>query len=57
MQLNTPIAPVATLANLVGGEETHVVGGCLFALANRTNITSLRDCVDMKVVCVCSMIE
>lgn len=53
MQLNTQVAPIAALVNRVGGEDTHIVGGCLFALANRTNITSLRDCVDMKVVCVC----
>ena len=49
MQVVTGIAPVASLVNWVGGEVTHVYGGCVYVLANRTNITSLRDLVDMKV--------
>lgn len=49
MQLNTDIAPVAALVNLVDGMRTTIVGGCIFALADRKNITSLRDLVNMKV--------
>jgi len=49
MQVVTGIAPVASLVNWVGGEVTYVYGGCVYVLANRTNITSLRDLVDTKV--------
>ena len=52
LQLHSGIAPVAALVNTVAGEETHIVGGCVYALADRANITSLRDLVDMKVVTV-----
>ena len=51
VQLSSGISPVASLVNSVGGKDTYVVGGCMFALANRTNITSLQDLVDMKVCC------
>lgn len=50
MQLNTDIAPVAALVNVVDGMVTTIVGGCIFALADRANITSLRDLVNMKVL-------
>ncbi|DBA66841.1 TPA: hypothetical protein ACH3X2_001975 [Trebouxia sp. C0005] len=49
MQVAAGIAPVASLVNWVGGEMTYVYGGCVYVLANRTNITSLRDLVDMKI--------
>lgn len=52
VQLQSGIAPVASLVNIVGGVETDVAGGCMFALANRTNITSLKDIVDVKVLCI-----
>lgn len=49
MQVVTGISPVASLVNWVGGEVTYVYGGCVYALASRTNITSLKDLVDTKV--------
>lgn len=49
LQVTNGIAPVASLVNWVGGEMTYVYGGCIYVLANRTNITSLKDLVNMKV--------
>ncbi|KAL0044703.1 hypothetical protein WJX82_006155 [Trebouxia sp. C0006] len=49
IQVVTGISPVASLVNWVGGEVTYVYGGCVYALASRTNITSLRDLVDTKI--------
>ncbi len=50
LQIVTGIAPVASLVNWVGGEVTYVYGGCVFALANRVDISSLKDLVNMKVI-------
>lgn len=49
LQIVGGTTPVASLVNWVDGEATYIYGGCVFALASRTNITSLKDLVDMKV--------
>ncbi|KAL3158748.1 hypothetical protein ABBQ32_011476 [Trebouxia sp. C0010 RCD-2024] len=49
VQLESGITPIASLVNIVGGVEVDVAGACMFALANRTNVTSLRDIVNMKI--------
>ena len=48
-QIVSGIAPVASLVNWVGGEETTVYGGWLFVLSNRTDITSLKQLANASV--------